>query len=366
MALPVFRAAGAKTTGTTSATTVSAPAGVATGDLEILIVTTIAGGSVTINDNGGSSWTACTVSPVDVASGEKLYVWWRVRQSGDGDPQVSAGSDHFCAGRLAYQTGTFDVTAPLEIQASGTETTSDTSFSWAPGTSTTDTDRLVLCIATSGYDSNTGQVPVMSNANLSSLYSRANYNTNTGGGGGFGVTEGARAAAGAVGTFACTYSQSSPKAYISFAIKRVGTINRTIDLDTPNVIASATAGAVAPTPKLIVDPTPAAEATAAGLVPTAEIRVSVPAAIAYAAMSVRILAPAAEAVASIVSPSLVSSSTVSAPAAGASATAPAPVPKLVIVSSVAQATASSVEPVVAAGEVKTNQVPEAAAATAQA
>src|SRR6478752_4165110 len=66
---PEFRAAGAKSVGTTLAVTVSAPAGVATGDLEILIASTIAGGSVSITTDGGGAWTS--LGSQDVTAGEK-------------------------------------------------------------------------------------------------------------------------------------------------------------------------------------------------------------------------------------------------------------------------------------------------------
>lgn len=218
--LPVFRAAGAKSAGTTGAVTVAAPSGIAQSDLEILIATTIAGGSITITDIGGDTpWTALSCSPQDVTSGEKLYIWWRIRGSDDGDPIITPGSDHSCACRLAYKAGTFSAVSPIEIATASTETTSDTSFSYAPGTSTTLANELVLCVATSGQDSNTAQVPVCTNSSLTSLASRANYETSNGGGGGFGVTQGTRATAGTVGTFACTYVTASTKAYMAFAIK---------------------------------------------------------------------------------------------------------------------------------------------------
>lgn len=219
MALPVFRAAGAKSEGATGTVTVSAPAGIATGDLEFLVTSTDTLGTASITSNGGGAWTAVSGTPITVSTGETLYVWWRIRAAGDSDPTVQATFDHCCAARLAYQGGTFDATTPLEIATTGTESTNDTSFSFAPGTTTAGLDRLVLVIATSITDSSSGQVPVCTNANLTSLASRANYNTLNGGGGGFGITEGARATAGAVGTFACTYATASPKAYISFAIR---------------------------------------------------------------------------------------------------------------------------------------------------
>jgi hypothetical protein len=214
-----FRAAGAKAAGTTGQVTVGAPSGIATGDLEVLIATTIAGGSVSITDNGGSAWTALSASPKDVTLGEKLYIWWRIRQVGDGDPKITPGSDHSCACRLAYQADTFDADTPIEIDVASSETTSDKTFSWAPGTTPSENNCLIICVATSGYDSNTAQVPVMNNASLTGLASRANYETSSGGGGGFGVTEGLMAKAANVGTFACSMAQNTPKAYISFAIR---------------------------------------------------------------------------------------------------------------------------------------------------
>jgi hypothetical protein len=220
--IPVYRSTGAKTASTTSAA-VAEPTGVATGDLEILVTSTISGGSNSIADNGGSAWTAMTGSPVDAGDGEALYVWWRIRQVGDSDPVISLTSDHFCAARIAYTEGTFDATTPFEIETTGTEITSDTSFSWSPGTTTAGTNRVVLCIATSGFDSNTSQVKIMSNSSLTSRALRVNYETSSGGGGGFGATEGARSTAGGVGTFACTYAKASPKAYMSFAIRPIQT-----------------------------------------------------------------------------------------------------------------------------------------------
>jgi hypothetical protein len=227
MALPVFRGVGAKTT-TDGQASPADPLGLAAGDLDILVAATQNAGTLEVDHdfNGGvTAYTALTGSPVSVASGCKLYIWYRVVVAGDitNEPEVIVtGSTPTCMGRLGYQTGTFNASSPLEIEATGAETTSDTSFSWAPGTTTGGADRLVLVVSTILRDSNTGSVPVCTNANLSSLASRINYNTNLGTGAGLGVTEGALATAGGVGTFACTYGAASPKAYASFAIKPPG------------------------------------------------------------------------------------------------------------------------------------------------
>lgn len=223
MAVPTIRAIGSKSNGTTGAVTVSAPAGVATGDLELLISSTIAGGSVSITSNGGSAWTAITNLPVDVTGGEKLYGWYRIRQAGDSDPQVTPGSDHSCSCRIAITAGTFDTSDPLEIETTGSEATSDTSFSFAPGNSTADVDRLCFVVCTSGVDSNTGQAGTnTANASLANIALQLEYETTSGGGGGFWVATGERAAAGSVGTWTQTMVSATPKAYVSFAVKPAG------------------------------------------------------------------------------------------------------------------------------------------------
>lgn len=220
---PVIRAVGVAASGGASAQAIAAPAGLANGDLEIMVAGTIAGGSISITTAGGGAWTAMTGSPIDVTGGEKLYVWWRIFNSGtDSNPSITPGSDHVIGQRLAYAQGTFDSTTPFENVVTGTEATSDTSFSFAPGGSTTQGSRLVACVASTGVDSASAQVPVMTNAALGSLTSRMNSNTLSGGGGGFGYTDGTLNSPGSVGTFACTYANASPKAYISFAIRPLG------------------------------------------------------------------------------------------------------------------------------------------------
>lgn len=215
-----FRAAGAKVVGTTTGVAVTAPAGVAVGDLEILVAGTIAGGSVTISANGGSAWTAISGSPIDVTGGEKLYVWWRIRQTGDTNPSVLAGSDHFIAARMAVTVGTFDTADPLDVENAAADVNNTTAVSWFSSPLTTIADTLHFCIVTSGADSNTQQVPVMTNANLTALTHRlTNHQTNTGGGGGFGCTTGVRTTAGSPGTWGCTLAGASPKSYVAFAVR---------------------------------------------------------------------------------------------------------------------------------------------------
>jgi hypothetical protein len=222
MALPEFRAVGTKAVGTTGEVEVAAPAGIATGDLELLVATTIAGGTVTIPSAGGGAWTAVAETPIDVTGGEKLYAWTRVRAGGDGNPKVKAATDHICATRFAWVAGSFDTSDPLEVEKSGTEVTSDTSFSFAPGNETAGVDRVCVVICSSGVDSDTGQAGTnTANTSLTAVNMRAEPNTKEGGGGGFWLADGYRAAAGTVGTWTQTMTSASPKAYVSFAIKPI-------------------------------------------------------------------------------------------------------------------------------------------------
>jgi hypothetical protein len=221
MALPVFRGAGTKVATAATAAAVTNPTGIATGDLDVMIAATATGVAITITNNGGGAWTPMTGTPLDVAGGRRLTMWWRIFGAADTTPTLDAASDMQCTGRIAYQAGTFDTSDPFEVETTGTETTSDTSFSFTPSVSTTGADRLALVVSTIVRVSNTASVPVCTNAALSALASRQNFCTNQGTGGGYGITEGAKAAAGDIGTFACTYLAASPKSYLAFAIKPV-------------------------------------------------------------------------------------------------------------------------------------------------
>ena len=237
MALPVFRANSAKAAGT-GAVTPALPTGVVADDIVILVATTIAGGSISITANGSiATWTAVTGSPIDVASGEKLYVWWGRYSSGSTGPTVTPGGNHCCAATAAW-SGCITTGDPVNNQATGTETTSDTSLSFATGISTSVNDCMVLLASSSGVDSNTAQHSAQANANLSGVVERADYQTNSGGGGGFELVEGGLATAGAIGTWTATLATASPKAYISFALKPPAGISyQTLDATEISVIS---------------------------------------------------------------------------------------------------------------------------------
>ena len=129
MSVPVFRAASAKASGTTGATAVGLPAGLVANDIVLLIATTIAGGSISVTTNGSiGTWNLVTNLPIDVTSGEKLYVWWGRYSSGSTGPSVTPGSDHVCAGTVAYSGCITDSTV-INASPTGSETTSELTLS---------------------------------------------------------------------------------------------------------------------------------------------------------------------------------------------------------------------------------------------
>jgi hypothetical protein len=228
-AVPTYRgesATGSGAGGSGNATP-SAPAGLATGDLEILIGSTEFAGSPTISITtpGGSAWTAFTGTPVNGTTGigEVLYGWWRIRQAGDSDPTLTNTGDHTFCYRMAIVAGTFNSASPIEIENTGSENNADQSYSYAPGTSTLGPDRLVLATAASQLDSAALEVTAAVNATLSNVQNTAYGNTTNGNGGGANTCRGELATAGSVGTFSATWTTSSRKNYFSFAVKPVTT-----------------------------------------------------------------------------------------------------------------------------------------------
>lgn len=216
--MPTFRSAGAKASGT-GAVTPALPASMASGDICILVGTTVSGGTITMTATGSiTTWTALTGSPIDPTTAEKIYIWWGRWTSGTTGPTLTPGGDHACAGIAAWYN-CIGTGSPIDVSATGTEAISDTSYSFITGLSTSLNNEMVIDIVSSGADSNTGQLVTHINTNLSSITTRMNYNTTSGGGGGFSLAEGRKATAGTIGTWSGTMGTATYKGYISFALK---------------------------------------------------------------------------------------------------------------------------------------------------
>jgi hypothetical protein len=183
-------------------------------DIAILVASTIAGGTITITTTGG--WTWNSLGSIDVASGEKLYAWWGVYSGSETAPTVTPGSDHVIA-RIASYSGCSTGAALIHKSGTSSEATSDTSFSYATGLTTTEANCLCLCICTTGADLAVAQFTTMANTSLAALAERMDDCTTDGGGGGFAMCEGLRATAGTMGTWTSTLSTARPKAYMTIA-----------------------------------------------------------------------------------------------------------------------------------------------------
>ena len=218
--IPTYRATGTMAHGT-GAITPALPSGMSADDIVILVGSTIAAGSISITATGSiATWTAVTGSPIDVTGGEKLYVWWGRWSSGSTGPTLTPGGDHIVARTVAFYR-CYAGGSPIDVAATGTETTSDTSYSFATGLTTTYNNEMVITVCSTGYDptfDSTAQFSSWANGNLASITERMDNDVNEGGGGGFGLAHGTRIIQGAVGTWTATLANASPKAYISFAL----------------------------------------------------------------------------------------------------------------------------------------------------
>ena len=221
MAVPSFVNAGTVDNGTTGTISPGLPASMAANDICILVASTIAGGSIAITTAGSiATWNVVTGSPINVSSGEKLYVWWGVYSSGTTKPVLTPGSDHSIARIAAYRGANF--ISPMDVQATGTQTSSTTTFSFNTGLTTGFNNDLVLVAVSSGTDTTTAQFSnAFTNANLASINTRLDDQTSSGGGGGFALVEGSLVAKGLVGTWATTLVSASQQAYICFTLKEL-------------------------------------------------------------------------------------------------------------------------------------------------
>lgn len=200
-----------------------APAGITAGDLDIVIGVTDENSTLTIDtgtpEGGLPAWNLWFNG--SLAGAGLLRIWYRIKLASSTDVQLRESADFFTACRIAVTVNTFNPYVPLELSASGSEATSDTSFSFATGTSTTGIDRLCFVVCTSGVDSATPQGGTnTANTSLTSVTATpiANYQSASGTGGGFFVATGIRAASGTTGTWTNTMVSATTKAYAAFCI----------------------------------------------------------------------------------------------------------------------------------------------------
>jgi hypothetical protein len=221
--IPAYRATGAMNHSTTSAISPALPSGMSANDIVILVACCYTGGTLAITTNGSiTTWNALAGTPVDVASGDKLYVWWGRWSSGSTAPTITPTSGDHIVGRTVAFYNCYAGGDVIDVVATGTEATSDTSYSFATGLTTTYNNELCVSICTTTYDptsDSTAAFGTMTNANLASISERMDNDVNEGNGGGFGLDHGTLIANGAMGTWNSTLAYASPKSYIAFALK---------------------------------------------------------------------------------------------------------------------------------------------------
>ena len=221
--LVAYRARGTVASGTTGAISPGLPAGMVANDVCIMVASTLAGGSITITADGSiTPWTAVTGSPINVTGGDKLYVWWGRYSSGSTAPTLTPGGDHSIA-RIAAYINVSTGADPIDVYETGTETNSDTTFSFATTISTSRSEMCLVACSTGFDGTSTAQFSAWANAGLLGITEILDSCTANGGGGGFGLANGYKSSAGAIGTWSATLTNASAKAYIAFALKSEST-----------------------------------------------------------------------------------------------------------------------------------------------
>jgi hypothetical protein len=217
-------AAGVSGTTTAGAAVGALPTFISYKSLVLLIGNIAVGGTMAITANGiVDDWTLLSGFPVTVAAGDKLYIWagtFDETTSLRTPPSVSADSDHYSAGLMAFYMPDLAATVTDDIQAiaTGSETPGDTSFSFATGVSTDRANSKIVCCLAHTIDIGSAVSSTQANANLTNVAERLDFSTANGEGGGQVTLDGDLATAGAVGTWSSSLSAITVKAYASIAL----------------------------------------------------------------------------------------------------------------------------------------------------
>lgn len=221
MPAPAWRANGAIGHGIAD-TTILSPAGLATNDIELMVVESQAGTHALTTANGFVSAAA----QVDVPSGTATIathgsLWWR-RYSGQADPVVTIATNHIVVQRYAF-SGCETSGDPWDFIEVSSEAVEDTSGS-ATGNTTTSADCLIaVIVGASKPDSlGTAEISAPTNTNLTSVTERADNAGSSGNGGHVGLITGVLAVAGATGATTYTKVTTAYKWHYVVALKPPG------------------------------------------------------------------------------------------------------------------------------------------------
>lgn len=162
-----------------------------------------------------TGWTPIT-DPIVVAGQTKLWSFWRRATASESAPTVNDAGDH-ATGFVAVFRECKLSGSPIDVVATDTETTADTSASF-PAVTTTGPDRIVVNVGADGVEYSGARASSWSNANLTDLIERKDAGTVAGDGGGLWMATGTKAAAGSTGNTTATLLSSAAKALLTFAL----------------------------------------------------------------------------------------------------------------------------------------------------
>lgn len=217
------------------------PASMASGDLCLLFIESIASATITVTVAGSvGTWTRVTNAPVSNGLGavalscklDVFYGWWT---SGTTAPTVTASVSNHITGIIMAFRGV-DPTTPFDTTSvdSGTETTARTSVTPPAITTTTNNALVIYAIAIDADASSTNALSTNgANSNLTSYTVQHEQTVSTGLGGGLAVITGFKASAGSSGTFGTNpVSASCTHAYLTMALKESSPVNITVTVPT--------------------------------------------------------------------------------------------------------------------------------------
>lgn len=252
MAFPAFRSAGTLFSSAAADVTPPAPAGLATNDIEFLLIESQAGTHTLTTANG----FAQIGTDIDVPNATSTIathgsLWWRRWNGSAGSPVVAfaGNTNHVQAQRFAF-SGCETTGNPWDFVDTSSEAVEDTTGTASSTSSTSGTDRLIAVFLGSAKPDSvtTAEISSPANANLANVTERVDNASNSGNGGHFGLITGEKATAGSVGDTTYTKANAGYKFHFVVALKPPGGGGSpvTISLDVANVSASGNASDIIP------------------------------------------------------------------------------------------------------------------------
>jgi hypothetical protein len=201
--------------------TIAEPTGVQNGDLELLVAWTDSS-TMSVSSAGGSAWTLVSGSPWGTT--EKLYVWYRIRQSGDSGPVLSvAATTVFASSSATAIVAWSGVDATSPIDAVGTASTGSGTAISNGGVTTVAPNAMAVHLF--GIGDNGSASGWTFNGSTTNVNERLDVPTAQGNDSQLGAADLPVVGAGATGTAAATASLTSPWVSVTIALKAAALVS---------------------------------------------------------------------------------------------------------------------------------------------